>query len=310
MTEENTEQVSPESLSDEDLLAAIDGTQTATEVAELEKETAEPVEEPAEEESDETEAEALPTAPPEEGEAPQETETPPEDVENEKLLLRLEELELERKHFESVAGSNAGKVGYLERQLKSLSERVDAAPSPAAAVDDGSLESTVLRRLDDMERKFAAPRSQEADTNAIGMAINAAGLEFQNEILTPEVLADKQLSETENKYVEQVVAELKAAPPDTSHILESGDAEYAKAETRRLLNRAYVKVRRAAIAERRKELDSRTVDQAASLKQKKRAASISQSGGKSAAPKKKAAPDPNTMPIEQLAKLIDRVGNG
>ncbi len=116
----------PNALSDEDLEKALDKGDDFQPPVEGEPEAV-----PEPEQLEEAVAEE---AAPEETPAP-EPEEPTEDPEAERLRLLSEEMEARAKHWESVAGRNAGELGYIKQQLRAIQDAQRAASGEYEAAE-------------------------------------------------------------------------------------------------------------------------------------------------------------------------------
>ena len=211
-----------------------------------------------------------------------ETAAEPEVQEADILRAQLAEMEARAQHYERLAGSHAGKLGFLEQRLKNLEARPiqqgyveEAEPTltiPAPSQEDGSFKTWVIAQaiksgVEDFRREH-----QDAD-------------EFQQGIA---------------KYLE-------SSGYDPRHVLESNDPLRAQQESKRVLEEAYFAARADKEATRRSELQQKRADQIANLEKLKKKAAPSASGN--APPPRPTQKTPNEMSREELdAALAEATG--
>lgn len=266
----------PESMSLEDLSSLINSEREVEDAPEVEEDQSEGVE--AADEADEPQAEEQPGEPTDESQA----EIDP----LEEIRTRLEIAEAEAKRFEQLLGRKTGYEGHLKNKVRELEaenqklrQKLDSGYSEDVSEDDPPA------------RRSTAKDSVVAW--AVQQAVNSAGQQFgaahQGE---PEILSEVQ-------------RRLQESGQDVSHILESDDPVYAMQEATNLLERVYLEAKRDHLVKQRDEQEKRRVDQAERLKKKKRAASVSTSGGTDSAPKPKPDFDPSKASLDELRKLIE-----
>ena len=199
------------------------------------------------------------------------------DAENQELRARLEKQE---KH----SGRLAGEIGYLRK--RSQAEYVEPAAEEPETEAYSPLRS-IQARFDELERKV----NSEAVTRAIVE-------EIQGTSQRPEIQAlklDEELKEVAPKYQEQ-----------WSRLATLDDPVQARIQAKGLALGLLTDAVQARIA---KAAASKTTSEAKSSasQPKKIAAAVSSGRPVGAKPK---PPDPKTMPLGDLKKLIDRLGAG
>ena len=279
-----------ESLSEDDLRGLIDQRAHEADDARFSEGPAdepepEAVESPAEEAPAEAQQEATP------GDAP--AEIPIDELEQ-----QLEEANRQVTHFKKVAGREAGRSGYLERELKemrSLLERLQARPTddlgtggydPAEAPSD----SRVLGAVESLNKRIEAVTSELNQ-----QAIRDVGAQFLN--VHPD-------ADTE---VQQAVFELLKRDhlSDFEALAASDDPTGTRKRAAELIESAYWQVKRDRLSADLELRQKAKADQAASLRERKLAAAPAQTGGGKAAPKPRTRNLEDLSP-EELRKEIDR----
>lgn len=230
-----------------------------------------PEEVPAEAPDDQPAEEAEPAEETEEPTEPERTEEQPRTpTEIEELRAEIEAVKARAKHFESVAGRNAGRVGYLERQLAERNAK------PAEDYTEGERET---------ERQGRDPYLTHV---ASSRAVERFGATYPDMAKDPSFLEALQpmLGEIEN-------------------IRRSGDPEYIEAGIVRILE----ETRQRHVANQKEkfaaEVARKRADPAADLKARKKAQAAASSGTAKAAPKVRTV-DPMTMPLKDLGNLINQ----
>ena len=207
-----------------------------------------------------------------------------EELDRKILEARVEELQAQVKHFESLAGRNGGEVGWLRNQLKSLEARM-AQPATAS---------------DDLEPPPPAPHPQRplhdpALTWAVQQAASQSGAQF--------ISRHQDLQELGGQ--EAIGKILQEAGYDASVILESGDPSHAAQETTRALEMAYWQLKNRHVSSVRSDLEKRRADQLSRLKDAKRMSAPSASG---AAPTPKPVVQPmSEWSLKDLEKELKRL---
>ena len=139
-------------------------------------------------------AEPVPAEPEKADEAPPPAE-PEIDYEAERLRLLTEELQAKAKHWESVAGRNAGELGFIKGQLRAIQDaqaqmrqietdggEPDNRPTaPAPSVPDGLAEWAVQQAVQQAVGSFESshPDVKEVQTK-MAEYINASGFDMRN----------------------------------------------------------------------------------------------------------------------------------
>lgn len=232
--------------------------------------------EPAQAPEAQVEEAASPT--PETPQEPQPEAQAPDDME----LLRSELSEtLSRvKHFEQVAGRNAGENGFLKQQIARLESQLH---SVRAGEDQGE-----YQRPQENAPPQPTIKSDPLTTWAIQQAVEKAGYLFTQ--ANPDVGEHWQgMQEYMGKF-----------NPDTNPILNSNNPMEAQEGATRMLQEAYWHVRANKEAARRQELLQRRADQTSKLAQAKQLASVSGSG--SAPPPKPKEKSMDEMSFEELER--------
>jgi chemotaxis protein histidine kinase CheA len=223
-------------------------------------------------------------------------EATPSEPDSEDILLRLEEAEKRFKHFESLASRQANEKGQWMSKAQELERRLEEVARRQR--DPDSDNSNDLYR-DDVRREPQPRQQQNApqqDAFLMKLAIEREAAEFRQR--HPDAFTET------GEISEDVKEALSKSSADATYIMESNDPIQASARTRAALEDAYSIADIQRTVKKRQERERRTADQAKGLKDKKRAASISTSGGEPATPKRRVL-DPMTMPLDKLKDLID-----
>lgn len=197
------------------------------------------------------------------------------------LRAQLAEMEARAQHYERLAGSHAGKLGYLEKRLSNLESQ------------------PVRREYEDVEATPQPPQSTPSDDGykawVIAQAVASGVQDFWRE--HPDTV---DLQDGIKQYLEQTGYDPKS-------ILESNDPLRAQRESKRVLEEAYFAARADKEAVRRTELQQKRADQIKNLEQLKKKAAPSASGH--APPPKPTQKSPNEMTREELdAALLEATG--
>ena len=227
-------------------------------------------------EEPETEAEPAAEAEPTAG-------TPEESIEEKIRKAQIAEIEARAKHFESLAGKNAGELGFVRRQLQALQEQL--LGQPRAESDNG--EDAPHRPPPPPQPRMADPIAQWAVQQSIASALSQfrdTHPEFNN--LASDVA--KYLSD--NKY-------------DASTLFESADPVHAAREVSRSLEEAYWYVSAQHNARVRAELETKRADQVRNLHKAKLRGSPTPSGASPAPPVAKTLED---MSVDELRGLLPK----
>lgn len=272
-------------------------TDESAEVEAVEAEDSEPeaaAEETQAEETLEAEADDAESDQQESAEQSEESEQEPKPT-LEELQARLDAETASRKHFESVAGRWSSEAGHLKRKVGELEAAVRQVTERRP--DDQDYQAEPARE----PYRPPVPQNQNGSAELIQGAIQLAGKEFA--LKHPDAL------DGSGNLSQEMQAELAAIAGDTSSILTSNDPAYAMAQVSGLLEAGYRKLEAKKATDRAQEIERRRADQAADLKRRKRASAASSGRSGSSAQKKK-QPDPGTMPMEDLAKLIESTNTG
>lgn len=284
MSDKDQNRVNPESEPDYDSMSLeeLDRLMSGGEPAP--KEPA-PTDEPASETEPVAEEPTSETEPVAEEEPEKEDEPEPEPDPRD---LIIQELEARVKHFESLAGRNAGELGFVKQQLRKLNE----AHKQTVRSDDDTFDAD---SEPEPERRTAPRRERSRDdvaTWAVSQAVQQAVNDFGRQ--HPDV-AEMQ---------EAIGAYLKQSGYDPSAVLESDSPVEAAKETRRVLEEAYWHSKASTASERRKAAETKRAAQIPQLEKAKRKAAISGTGG---APPPK--PQPKTyeqMTLEELEAELQK----
>lgn len=231
------------------------------------------------EESPTPEAEETPTEP----EPPAEGEAPPAEVpDEERIRLSLvEELKSRAKHFEAVAGRNAGELGFVKKQLQELQSLLAAPPSMAEPdVDEPPRRPVVAeRRLPDSTTAWAV-------STAVQNALAQFGSTHQDLQELQPVMA---------QY-------LQAQNYDAKALIESGDPHLAGAATSRALDEAYWFAKAQQQEAVRVKLEEKKADQIRNLHKAKLRGGPTASGASPAPP-----PPPKTLQDMSIPELQEEL---
>jgi hypothetical protein len=222
------------------------------------------------------------TEPEPEPEAEPVAEESPEQI---RYRLERERMQAQYENLSEHASRLAGKVGHLEQLLKKSGRE----PSEFTPEDDEKV-SRVEEKLRDLERKINSEAVNRAILEEISIQTNRPEIQRLN-------LAD-EMKEVHTKYAESFQQLLATDDPKQARLA-------AKELALNVLNDAIgLRLQKASqtASTTKATSESRTLS-------KKIAASVSGSGGGRTAIKPKPV-DPNTMPIGDLKKLIDRLGSG
>ena len=262
-------------LSDEALEAALEASATA-----------EPVAVPVEEAQPETTPEAA-SEPVAESEPAAEKEPEPEPVPDEAEILRaqLAALEAQAKHWEQVAGRNAGELGYIKRQISELRGQQQARPAPEYAdeAEPQSQPAPAPNRNDDL----TAWAIQQATAQA---AADWAARHPDHADLTPKMQEYWQKS----GY-------------NPSAVFDANSPIEAQREATRALDEAYWHAKASAAEAKRAELEQKRIAYQTSQLEAKKKAAVSATG--SAPPPKPRPKSPSEMTDAALeAEMIRATG--
>ena len=252
----------------------------------LEPDTPDEVEVAAE--PDETVAEDAPTDEQATEEADVEAEELPQ-ISQELLLARLEETDARAKHFESLQGQRAGNEGFLQQQIQQLQAQLAAAIAPTSddTYGDPSPERLVVPAtpaLPDSTTRWAVERAiKDSATDAV------AG---RNDLYLED-------GKTVNPDFASIVERRK---DDLLRINAVTDPVTAGQQMRGVMGSILSEFDVTLKQRVREEVEKRSGDQAARLKDKKRASASASSG--SAPPPRPKTLDPMTMPLDELKKRI------
>jgi len=247
--------------------------------------------------ADFTPPEPEPTSEPEapvdpEPEAPAEEAVPevpvpePEvDTESERLRLLSEELEARAKHWESVAGRNAGELGFIKSQLKAI----QAAQMAAQAGDYAPSEP--------------APGSTQSVPQRDGLAEWAVQQAVQQSVSGFEA-SHPDVTEIQDKMVEYI----KTSGYDMQSVLAMSNPIDAQHEMNRALEEAYWHTKAAVVATRRAELSVKREAIQTKAATNKMKASVSATA--SAPPPKPKAKTQDEMTDAELEAEMVRAMNG
>ena len=198
----------------------------------------------------------------------------------------IQELEARVKHFESLAGRNAGELGFVKQQLRKLQE---AQRAPRAEEDTFDAEPEPERRP--VQRREPSGRDDVAAW-AVSQAVTQAVAEFGRQ--HPDV-AEMQ---------EAIGAYLTQSGYDPKQVLESDSPVEAAKETVRVLDSAYWHAKAEATAKKRQELQAKRAAQFPQAEKAKRKAAISGTGN--APPPKPQPKSFEDMSLEELEAEIQR----
>jgi hypothetical protein len=233
-----------------------------------------------------------PEAPSEEPTTPEETaqeeasptpEPPPEpDPETERMRLLTEEMEARAKHWESVAGRNAGELGYIKQQLRAIQ----------AAQSRGDIEEVEP----DRSAPQAPPRRDGVSEWAVQQAVSQSVSSF--EASHPDV------TELQDKMAEYV----RGTGFDMQAVLAMDNPVEAQREISRALEEAYWHTKAVVKASRRAELEQKR--EAIQMKSAETKLKASVSATASTPPPKPKPKTVDEMTDDELEKEMVRVQNG
>lgn len=263
----------PNHMSDEDLERAMN--QGADFVRPESEPTPEP-ESPVEPEPEATTEEVVPETP-----APE----PEVDTEAERLRLLSEELEARAKHWESVAGRNAGELGFIKSQLKAI----QAAQASAQGGDYVPSEP----------EQGSTPPVPQRD----GLAEWAVQQAVQQSVSGFEA-SHPDVTEIQDKMVEYI----RTSGYDMQSVLSMTNPIDAQREMNRALEEAYWHTKAAVVATRRAELSVKREAIQTKAATNKMKASVSATA--SAPPPKPKAKTQDEMTDAELEAEMVRVQGG
>jgi hypothetical protein len=285
-------EVDMDKMSDEELEAALDGVAQGrvpaepveVEQGEVEQSGAESVEQPVDESVDEQQSAV---------EKP-ETETAedePQPTREDELRAVIEEMEARAKKWESVAGRNAGELGYLKQQLRKMQEgQVRQVLQPQQQDDDSLLDDDEQPQRQP-QRQSTSPKTRDNLTSyVVGNAIREAASQFASS--HPDM----------GEFGEQLRAYIKDSGNNHEELLLMDDPIAAARETTRLLDEAYWHVRAEQASARKNEIAKRVAEQSTNVAKAKAKASVSGSG--SAPPPKPAPKSVDDMTDDELEKAL------
>jgi len=176
----------------------------------------------------------------------------------------VDEAEARAKHFESVAGRNAGELGFVKKQLTELQQQLAAALQPTPATSDDPYAETPAPVA---RQPTQSPRQpDQISLWATTQAVKSAASEFYS------AHADcSELSSAMSQY-------LTDKQYDAASLLESNDPVYAARETARALDEAYWHARGQHQATVRTQLEAKRADQIRGLQKAKMRGGPTQSG--------------------------------
>ena len=256
-------EIDPTQLSDEDLEKAL--------AAGVEFETLQNSSEP-EPSPEEMPVPEVPTTEPEpatppEPVVPEETEA---NLEAERLRLLAEELEAKSKHWESVAGRNAGELGFIKSQLKAIQAAQAAAQAGEYVPSEPALGSTQPVPQRDGLAEWAVQQAVQQ---------SVSGFEASH----PDV------TEIQDKMVEYI----KTSGYDMQSVLSMTNPIDAQREMNRALEEAYWHTKASVVATRRAELSAKREAIQTKAATNKMKASVSATAS---AP----APKPKTKTVDEM----------
>lgn len=158
-----------------------------------------------------------------------------EDVEAERLRLLTEELNARAKHWESVAGRNAGELGFIKSQLKAIQ---DAQRQPRAEDYQEASDTQVPTQA-------PAPRRDGLAEWAVQQAVAQTVGAFESS--HPDV---KDVQDQMTEYI-------KNSGYDMRNVLQMDNPVEAQREVSRALEEAYWHSKAAVNAARRTELEAK-----------------------------------------------------
>lgn len=199
--------------------------------------------------------------------------------------LLIQELEARVKHFESLAGRNAGELGFVKQQLRKLQEAQQRRPT-----EEDTFESEPEQERRPVQRR--EPTRDDVAAWAVSQAVSQALAEFGRQ--HPDA-AELQ---------EAIGAYLKQSGYDPKDILESDSPVEAAKQTLSVLEGAYWHAKAEVKAKARQEAETRRTAQIPQVEKAKRKAVISGAG---AAPPPKPKPKAfEDMSVDELEAEIQR----
>jgi hypothetical protein len=204
---------------------------------------------------------------------------------SEEVRLALDAAQAQAKHFEKIAGRNAGEVGFLKQQYDALASQLSALR--AERHDDGSGYTPEPPALPRPE----STRTDPIATWAVGTAINAAGAAFAQ--------AHPDFADSQN----EVMAYLKNSGLDAGNLLTLNDPAEAATRVTRALEEAHSYVVRERTEKALTDLRAKKVEQMAQRRVNIAKATISGSG--STPPPPTAAKSLDQMTEQELLAKMD-----
>lgn len=230
------------------------------------------------------EPEEVPSTPEPEAAKPEEKKELEFDAED--LKLQLEEFAARAKHWESIAGKNAGEVGFLRQKIRELesglkakqpqeefSSELETEPRPVEPATDKSID-----------------RFSKLSSWAVSDAIGKAGANFLQ--TNPDAL---EMQDQLRQYLEPRINEVR-------DMFSANDPAEVYKETTRLFNEAYWHAKAESLALARKQAKERRAEQFSKLKESKQAASVSGTGAIPAPPPKVKTLD--EMTVQELDRRL------
>ena len=208
------------------------------------------------------------------------------------MELRAKEAELKASRFESLVGRDAGKIGYLEQQIKALREQ------PAARTATESFEETPPVS-DPAILSDIAGLKQSQETILSGQLAGAI------ESVTKAFMASSGRDFNDKEFMEPFVEGLQKSGVDFGKVHMSNDPKAAASEVKFACESALVYVERKENAKLKEQLAARSVDSSKKMRDKKRAMSASKPPSTKAPPKKVKTVEDMTM--EEHAAYVDSV---
>lgn len=210
---------------------------------------------------------------------------PEVDTEAERLRLLSEEMEARAKHWESVAGRNAGELGFIKSQLKAIQ-------AAQASAQEG-----------DYVQSEPVPGSTQPTPERDGLAAWAVQQAVQQSIGGFEA-SHPDVTEIQDKMVEYI----KTSGYDMQNVLNLTNPIDAQREMSRALEEAYWHTKASVTAARRMELSVKREAIQTKAATNKMKASVSATA--SAPPPKPKAKSQEEMTDAELEAEMARVMNG
>jgi hypothetical protein len=224
----------------------------------------------------------------ESGEGKEEQET--EVSELDELRAQLEAERAERKHFETVAGRNAGRLGYLERQNREVLDRLESMSRRGDDPDDEEPD----------RRPRHAPRTAPVDNR---LAQHLVQREIKDAV-SETVRGHEKLIGEGGTYAKPFREALQRRMPEINEIVGSNDPLYVGQEIRHILVEAVSEIVRDDTRRRSDDVARKRADQGTSIRHKK-IASASAAPGRAAASTQQKARSPSELKTEDLRALIN-----